>query len=85
MTPDLLLKFLSEAGMSVGVSIVSHSRWLNQQQPGHLGTMIVAVVHCLSTKLRMRRIRAIGGAAQLLSLLQSWSRQSTTLLLASEN
>jgi len=85
MTPDLLLKFLAEAGMRAGVSIVSCSRWLNQQQPGHLGKMIVAVAHCLLTKLRMCLIRAMGGAAQLLSLLQSWSRQSTALLLASEN
>jgi len=85
MTPDLLLKFLAKAGMRAGVSIVSCSRWLYQQQPGHLGTMIVAIAHCLLTKLRMHRIRAIGGAAQLLSLLQSWSRQSTALLLASKN
>jgi len=85
MTLDLLLKFLAKAGTNAGVLIVSCLRWLNQWQPGHLGTMIVAVAHCLSTKLRMHGIRAIGGAAQLLSLLQSWSRQSTALLSASEN
>jgi len=85
MTPDLLLEFLAEAGTCASVLIVSRSRWLNQQQPGHLGTMIVAIAHCLLTKLRMRGIRAMGGAAQLLSLLQPWSRQSTALLPASEN
>jgi len=85
MAPDLLLKFLAKAGTHAGVLIVSHLRWLNQRQPGHLGTMIVVIVHCLLTTLRMHGIRAIGGVAQLLSLLQSWSRQSTALLLASEN
>jgi len=84
MAPDLQLKFLAEAGTRAGGSTVSHLRWLNQWQPGHLGTMIVAVARCLLTKSRMRRIRAMGGV-QLLSLLQSWSRQSTALLLASEN
>jgi len=85
MTLDWLLKFLAKAGTRASVLIVSHSRWLNQQQPGHLGKMIVAVVHCLLTKLRMRGIRVIGGVTQFLSLLQSWSRQSTASLLASEN
>jgi len=85
ITPDLQLKFLAKAGTNAGVLIVSCLRWLNQWQPGHLGTMIVAIAHCLLTKLRMHRIRAMGGAAHLLSLLQSWSRQSTSLLLASEN
>jgi len=85
MTLDWLLKFLAKAGTCASVLIVSRSRWLNQWQPGHLGMMIVAVGHCLSTKLRMHRIRAMGAVAQLLSLLQSWSRQSTALLLASEN
>jgi len=85
MTPDLLLKFLAEAGTCTGMSIVSCLRWLNQLQPGHLGTMIIAVMHCLLIKSRMHGMRAMGGVAQLLSLLQSWSRKSTALLLASEN
>ena len=85
MAPDLQLKFLAEAGTCTGGSTVSRLRWLNQRQPGHLGTMIVAVARCLSTKSRMHGIRAMGGAVQLLSLLQSWSRQSTALLSASEN
>jgi len=61
MTPDLQLKFLAKAGTFAGGSIVSHLRWLNQQQPGHLGTMIVTIACCLLTKSRMHGIRAMGG------------------------
>jgi len=68
MTLDLQLKFLAEAGTCAGRSTVSRLRWLNQRQPGHLGTMIVAIARCLLTKSRMHGIRAMGGGGPVVVL-----------------